>query len=250
MFINKKYIIFLLLFLSSFIFAYKVDFSYDNAKLISEDSIKKTYKKKDGTIILKYADRDEAVFKDKTKIIKYKNGNKIIHTPRGVIIHHNYDSSRKYIYPNGKVKEISMDGKTPYGTPVKEFKRMVYRTGIRVDIIYSKKHSDDNMSPLFKQFYRKLENKIQGDIYKLKLEKNKKRSIKFKLFISNCRFAKTGYCRRKNKKEIELILYKNDKVITCFAFQDEELYKKDNYIKLVNDAVDVLFKKGTLILAP
>ncbi len=235
---NKKIImLFIILYQPFDLFSYELNFNYINAIPVEKSGGKETFKKPDGTFIFRYGDREEAFLRDKTRIVKYNNGKREIYASDGVKILIDYDNSAKYIYPDGKEKLISMDGKTPYGADIQDMKEVLRRTNSVVEIVYSSMLSDDTVTPQMGRFFRELVKLAQ------KRAANDNSGLKnLKIVISNCRFSITGYCRRKNRKEILITSYRNEVRDREFSMEYDDLLKKDEYIKLARNTIDEIFK--------
>jgi len=151
---------------------------------------------------------------------------------------YNPDGSVYFITPDGKKKTVQMDGFTPYGVKIPEVKKTVRRRNCTVELIYSKIYSDDTMNGFIKKYFDATVTQLERWMYN-----NRVPNCKMKMIISNCRFAKTGYCRRKNKVEISVILYKNDKKEKEFNFSHDDLLKKDVFKNTAVKTVDTLMGK-------
>ncbi len=212
---------------------YELDFSYIGAELVKKEGEREIYKKKSGLTIYKYKNREEAHLSDGTRIIRFGNGKREVYPPDGVKIYINYDGSIKYIYPDGKEKFISMDGVTPFGIRIIGENRTIRRNKIRVDVIYSSEMSDDIMSKYIKNFYDEIANHAQKLVYQKKI-----RGRNIRIVLSFCRFGKTGYCRRNNRKGLDVIGYRDGKKEKIIPVNDSELYNKDVYRKTARMVVE------------
>ncbi len=215
------------------LFAYVLNFNYYGAKLVKRNNDREIYKKSDGTTIFKFKHKETAILRDKTKIVRYNDGRREIFAPDGVIIFFDYDGTVEYRYPDGTIKKISMDGRTPYGLEIKELKKTVRRGSFYAEIIYSPQYSDDNINRYIKKFFDEIERQIHIRVYRNRIE-NKK----MKLVFSNCRFCKTGYCRRKNVKGLEIIVFVNNRKREEIKINYSDLLKKSDYIKIAAKTVE------------
>ena len=229
--------VFILLF-SLFSFSYEMNFDYKGAEMVSSVAGKEEYRKPDGTVIIKSQDREEAVFKDKTRVVRLKNGNREIFFPDGSEIHMQDDGSVRYVNPDRSERIISMDGKTPYGMDVQEERRVLQRKYFVVELIYSAALSDDSMDDYFKAFFKELEAQIDRWMFNHNLTREKVRIV-----VSNCRFCKTGFCRRKNIKEVSVILFRDDTEDKKVSFRLDEIIDTKNHTALALGAVEALLGK-------
>jgi hypothetical protein len=139
---------------------------------------------------------------------------------------------------SGAVNPESLEGMTHYGMPIDEVKKSYKKNDAILEIIYSKSLSDDNMDEYVLRFYNELLNQIEKWLYTNALPvKN------MKIVISNCKFCKVGYCKKKNIKEVRLVSYKNDMRDKQTAFTHFELLDRTKYIELAQSVVTVLLSK-------
>ncbi|MCP4134423.1 MAG: hypothetical protein GY754_25850 [bacterium] len=237
-FVKRTLAVFIILIFPVLLFGQKLNFNYHGAVLKKKDAQKETYVKKNGTVIDKYEDKEIAVLKDKTKITRYKDGKREILTPKGVKIYIDYDGSTRYLYPNGKEKKISMDGRTPYGSLIKQERRIVSKGAFRAVVVYSSMMSDDDLRGHTKIFFNHIVKQIERWVYSKRVP-----GVKMRIIVSNCRFGVIGFCKRKNKKELAVISYKNDKKDRETSLQYEEILNKKNHVKLAVKVVRDLFQK-------
>ena len=222
----------------SALFGYTIDFDDTGAVIIEKKGGVAVYKKPDGSIITKYNDREEAVLTDNTVIIKYKNGKREINTPDNVKIIIDYDRTTRYLYPDGRERIISMDGKTPYGLDITDLKEVVRKKNSTVEILYSSLLSDDNATAPMSKFFKELVFQVDNYLYK--------NSVSFKhmkIVISNCNFCLSGYCRRKNRKEISITAYRNYVKDKDIILDYQEILQKDMHNKLAKKIVNEIFTK-------
>ncbi len=233
----KKIFVLLLtvLFYATFLMAGGFDFDYNGAVNIENSSQKEVFKKPDGTVITKFSDREEAVFKNKTKIVKYKDGSRSIYRPDATEITIRADKSTIFKKPDGSIEKISMDGKTPYGVEIQQQRRILRRKSFTVEIIYSAVYSDDVFNEYMKSIYAELISAVQAKLWKMKVPSGKR-----KIVISNCRFCKTGYCQRKNRKEIAFILLNGEREIKRTTLFQEDLFRKKAHPDLARIIVNKL----------
>ncbi len=217
---------------------YELDFSFIGAELVKKEAAREVYRKKSGSLIYKYKDREEAHLSDGTRIIRFGNGKREVYPPDGVKIYINYDGSVKYVYPDGKEKLISMDGVTPFGVKIMRENRTIRRNKIQVHIIYSAEMSDDIMSKYVKNFYDELAKHAHLIVYKKKV-----RGREIKIVLSNCRFGRTGYCRRNNRKGLDIIGYRDGKKEKVISVKESDIYDKKKYQKAARSIVETMLLK-------
>lgn len=195
------------------------------------------FKKPDGSILTKYPDRDEAILKDATRIIRYHSGKRVIHAPDKTTIHIDYDSTTRYVYPDGREKIISMDGKTPYGLKIDDLREVIRRKNFSVEVLYSADRSDEVVTPPMMKFYKEFIRETGSA-----MSKNAKSLDAMKIVISHCRFCSTGYCRRKNRKEVSVTAFRNGGVHREVVLDYEDLLRRDGHIAEAKKAAAGIFR--------
>jgi len=223
-------IILIMLALPVVLAAYTIDYHSNDAVFVSKDNDRETFTKPDGTIIYKYSNREEAILPDKTRIIKFSGGKKLIFNPDGVKQTIDPDGSMTCEYPDGKKKTFPMDGLTPYGMKIKGERRLINRETITVDIIYSAHKSDDHCDKNIRRFFDELAGHVQQLVADAPLPRN---SLHWKIELSNCRFCKTGYCRREGREGVTLIFYRNFKEEKRTTYSRAALIDSSSYERLV-----------------
>lgn len=148
------------------------------------------------------------------------------------------DGSVKYIAPDGTEKIVSMEGKTPYGMEIKEERKVMRRRDFVVELVYSAKLSDDNMDKYLTPFFKELEEQIVRWMHNHQVSRKTVRVV-----ISNCKFCKTGYCKRKNKREIEITRFYGDRQEGGISFSHQEVIVSKKHPELAAKAVEALFGK-------
>lgn len=98
----------------------------------------------------------------------------------------------------------SLDGITHYGMAIEEVTRKLEKKGSVLEVVYSKNLSDDNMDDFVKLLFDEMLRLIEAWFYE---QKNPENGIR--IVISNCKFCKIGYCKRKGIREIRIASYKN-----------------------------------------
>jgi hypothetical protein len=129
----------------------------------------------------------------------------------------------------------SLEGITHYGMPIQEISKSYKKDESVLNIVYSKMLSDDNMDDYVKRFYDEMLHQIEIWLYENKLPAKDMRIV-----ISNCKFCKIGYCKRKNVKELDLVLYSNEKKIKHIAFKHIDIIDKEKYADMARSAVIIL----------
>ena len=132
----------------------------------------------------------------------------------------------------------SLEGITHYGLQIEEIKKSYKKEDAVLEIVYSKTLSDDNMDAYVQQFYDELLHQIEKWLYENKLP-----AAKMKIVISNCKFCKIGYCKKKKVKEISLVSYKNEKKFKQVSFNHTEIIDRHKYVELAQSAVVDLLER-------
>jgi len=136
-------------------------------------------------------------------------------------IQYNEDGSIQYTAKDGSVTIIPMDGKTPYGEPIEDGKRTIRRGDFSIEVIYSSRLSDDILDGPVKQLFDEVVSRLRRWV-----NDNTLPAESMRLVISNCRFCKTGYCKRQNSRGIILTTYKGETKLKHVIIQHEDLVKK------------------------
>ncbi|PKL39170.1 MAG: hypothetical protein CVV44_09910 [Spirochaetae bacterium HGW-Spirochaetae-1] len=150
-------------------------------------------------------------------------------------IQYNEDGSIQYTAKDGSVTIIPMDGKTPYGEPIEDGKRTVRRGDFTIEVIYSSRLSDDILDGPVKQLFDELVTQLGRWV-----NDNPLPAESLRLVISNCRFCKTGYCRRQKSRGIILTTYRGETELKRFIIQYEDLVKKGAAVDAAASAVKEL----------
>lgn len=233
----KRVIVWLsaILLLPGILAAYRLDFSEDGATETGRGDGYVELRGKDGEIIRRYSDRSEARLLDGTQIIRYPDGRREIRAKDGVKISVGFDSSVRYEYPDGRVMDISMDGKTPYGLDVEQRNKTVRRNGASVAIMYSPMLSDDNPDKNMDAFLAELAEGVR-----LAVDSGSVAEGEYRLVVSNCRFCKTGYCRRKNRREIEVTAWRGEARSGGFVFSHEQIAQEEKRKETARGTIESL----------
>jgi hypothetical protein len=214
------------------------DFDYNEAKLINKSGGTEEYIKPDGTRIFRSAEKEKAVLKDGSVIIKYKDGKREISTKDGTKLYIDFDGTRKYVYSDGKVKIVSLDGKTPYGEDISPVERRLKKSSAALDVEYSGMLSDDLLDGYIKKFFDELISSADIRMNKTKLPAD----YNNRLVVSHCKFCTTGYCRRKNKKEITVELFRGIEKLKEYNIEYTEIFKIENRQKYIEQILSEAIK--------
>lgn len=105
--------------------------------------------------------------------------------------------------PHATPDLASLEGITHYGMAIEEVSSKLKKKESILQVIYSNKLSDDNMDDYVKLLYDEILRLIEAWFYE---QKNPESGIT--IVISNCKFCKIGYCKRKGIREIRIVSYK------------------------------------------
>jgi len=125
-----------------------------------------------------------------------------------------------------------LEGITHYGMPIEEVKKTYKKNNAVLEIVYSKMLSDDNMDDYVKRFYDELLNQVEKWLYEKKLP-----APNMKIVISNCKFCKVGYCKKKNLKEVSLISFIDEKKKKQVVLNHIDIMDKNKYVDIARSAV-------------
>jgi hypothetical protein len=131
-----------------------------------------------------------------------------------------------------------LEGITHYGMPIEEIKKTYKKDNAVLEIVYSKMLSDDNMDDYVKRFYDELLTQVEKWLYEKKLP-----APNIKIVISNCKFCKVGYCKKKNLKEIKLVSYINEKMKAQIALNYSDIMDKNKYIGIARSIITEFLDK-------
>jgi len=212
------------------------NFDYSGAQLKRKSADADEYLKPDGTRIFKYRDREKAMFPDGTEVLRYPDGKRMIVYPDGMKLTIDFDGTRKYILANGEEKTVSLDSKTPYGEDVKEIEKRIKGDGLSLTIVYSAGLSDDQLDGIAKKLFDEL---VSAASSRMKAGRPKRES---RLVMSNCKFSITGYCRRKNKKEISVVLYSAGTQRAEFVLDYERIYRKEHRDVFISSILSAVYQ--------
>lgn len=227
----------IILAIASSIKAYIIDIDYSGFSLEKKENGVEIYKSRDGSVIKKYPDKEEAIYSDGTKIKREKDGSREITTPDGTKISIARDGSAKYKFSDGSEKSLSMDGYTHYGLKIDDVKKSISYEDYTAEIVYSGKLSDEILDKNILLFYNEF-------VYQMQTALTSKKSApdyKMKIEISNCRYCKTGYCARNNKKQFEIIYIKNDNIVKRISLSYAEVSHPQIYAETAKRAADQIF---------
>ena len=224
------------------------DFTMSDAVLKEKKADCEVWIRQDGVIITVYADRSEALFPDKSKIVKYKDGRREVFAPDGsksVIVD---EAKGERTYAGASKQTISFGSRTPFGEPIERVEKKVLKSPALVRMIYIPEKSDELLYPakteekvdmeissFFDTLYDSLRQKYINDAN----EKKDLPSKPFDILVSYCRYCKTGYCFGKERKVVVEIA-EGDKVVKTFAFDGLQLREKGlmkGFVKQVIESV-------------
>jgi len=134
---------------------------------------------------------------------------------------YNSDGSITYTSADGKTRHVNMDGKTPYGVVIEDERRIMRRRNFTLELIYAGSLSDDLKEGALKTFFSELDAEFRRWIYNSKLPRKK-----VKIMVSNCRFAKTGYCKRKSLRGITVYLFHKGKKVKAHSINRNDILNK------------------------
>lgn len=126
----------------------------------------------------------------------------------------------------------SLEGITHYGMSIQEIIKKYKKDNSDLQVIYSKNLSDDNMDNYVKRFYDELLLQIEKWMYDNKLP-----ASNLKIVISNCKFCKVGYCKKKNVKELTLVLFINEKESKKLEFKHVDIIDKNKFADMARSSV-------------
>lgn len=134
---------------------------------------------------------------------------------------YNSDGSITFTSADGKTRHVNMDGKTPYGVVIEDERRIIRRRNFTLELVYAGSLSDDLKEGAIKTFFSELDAEFRHWIYKNKLPRKK-----VKILVSNCRFGKTGYCKRKSLRGITVYLFHKGKEVKAHILTRNEILSK------------------------
>ncbi len=134
---------------------------------------------------------------------------------------YNSDGSITYTSADGKTRHVNMDGKTPYGVVIENERRIMQRRNFTLELIYAGSLSDDLKEGALKTFFSELETEFRRWLYNSRLPRKK-----VKVMVSNCRFGKTGYCKRKSLQGITIYLFHKGKEVKAHSISRNDILNK------------------------
>ncbi|MGV7930191.1 MAG: T-complex 10 C-terminal domain-containing protein [Spirochaetota bacterium] len=212
------------------------NFDYFGAELLKKNHGLEEYTKPDGTRIFKYPDHEKAVLKDGTIILRYPNGKREIRVPDGRSLIIDFDGTRHYRKADGSERTISLDGKTPYGEDIAPVETVVEFGGVRVTIVYDPMLSDDHLDGAGKKFFHELAASLRAKAASVKSPGG----FESRLLVSQCRFALTGHCRRRNVQELSVVIYRGGRELPVLALPYSSLIKDEerrDFVALIVERV-------------
>lgn len=137
------------------------------------------------------------------------------------------------------MKDIEkLEGITHYGMPIEEITKTYHKDDGTLLIVYSKTLSDDNMDDYVKRFYDEMLRRIELWLYSNRLP-----ARNMKIVISNCKFCKIGYCKRKNIREVRLASYASDKPFKQVSILHSDIIDGSKYAVISGSVVIDLLEK-------
>jgi hypothetical protein len=222
----------------------ETDFSMNGAVLKEKKNGTEIWKKNDGTVITVFTDRSEAIFPNRSKIIKYNDGRREVFSNDGKLIIVD-DSKGVREYSNGSSsKRIDFQGRTPFGEQIKRVEKVIIKDP-RIRIVYIPEKSDELVYPektdekvdweiktLFDGLYDSLRQKHINDAQ----SKNKYEGKPYDIQVSFCRYCKTGYCfDKQNQVTVEFV--EEGIVIKSFLLEGIMLRNKDRLKGFIKDII-------------
>ena len=130
---------------------------------------------------------------------------------------------------DGKTTTIQMDAKTPYGEPIAGDTTVLRRDPFEIRLVYAEKRSDDILEGTIKDFYMQL-----GDVLRAKVtQKSFRYTASLSVDIEYCRFAETGYCKRKNEKQLTVRILANGAEVKVLGFNPVQIVNEKERKKCV-----------------
>lgn len=155
------------------------------------------------------------------------------------------DGSVTYHQPDGSTRTVLMDGKTPYGAAITEVRRVIRKKEFVVELVFASATSDEDMDKYVKVFFDELESGIRKKMNALPECGNR-----MTVTVSLCKYCKTGFCRRSNKRGITLQAVIDGTALPESSWAYADLLGKDRAIELAIRAADALFKDFTPLAPP
>lgn len=132
----------------------------------------------------------------------------------------------------------SLEGVNHYGLPIEEVTKKINKDSFTLDIVYSKTLSDDSMDKFVKMFFDELIAQISRW-----LQNNEPPQHNLKIIISNCKYCIVGYCKKKNIKRINLMLYCNEKKCRELSITHQEIIDKTASLAVIDNIISNFFQK-------
>ncbi len=199
------------------------NFDYFGAELLKKEPGYEEYAKPDGTKIFKYPEHEKAVLKDGTVIIRHRNGKREIAVPDGRSLIIDFDGTRYYRRADGSERTISLDGKTPYGDDIAPVETVIAHGGARITVAFDPMQSDDHLDGAGKKFFDELAASLKARAALVKSHGG----FECRLVVSQCRFAKTGHCRRKNVQELSVVIFRGNRKGAVFMLPYSAMIKDE-----------------------
>lgn len=198
-----------ILFSTTEVWSYSLDFDLKNAVLKSKKGGTKVYKKSDGTVITVKKKYSIAKFKDGTIIKKFKGGKREVKLANGKrIVIDDVKGTRTYYYTNGEKRTFSFKSRTPYGDLIVRIDRIIQKKPVRVSLFYDPTKSDEILDGNIKDYFNKIYSSLRSSVRKRRYTGK----VPLEIAVSFCRYCQTGVCYKK-KKEVIVRYLKNGKQV-------------------------------------
>ena len=136
-------------------------------------------------------------------------------------IEYNKDGSITVNSKDGKTV-VNMDGKTVLGIPIRPVTMSVKKENPVITFVYSAEYSDEEQPEKVRNIMNATSRLLLREI-----GKSDSKLTDLKIVFSICRYCKTGYCKRKGKKEFTIMFFEKDKKYDEFSVPYTETLKSD-----------------------
>lgn len=228
------------------------NFDYQGAVLKSRTADCEEYQKPDGVRILKCKNQEKAFFPDGTVITRFPDGAREILSPDKSRLTIAIDGTRIYKNSDGKEKIVSMDGMTPFGEQIDRIEKRFGNKDATISILYSADQSDEHLRPMvFKDpeavklparygVARLFDEMVNACMLRVKSDTRNER-LNANVVISQCRYCRTGYCKRKNLKGVFIEISSGKEAAWMNSFSLSEIEDPQTRKLIVDKALDYIF---------